>query len=245
MITPLLSDTFCIACSPRSGGNSDRAAALFADAYAAAGGVSPLRLLLRDQPVLPCTACDACKSAIRNSRAVPAGDSASAQSGLHALYGVPENTLLTFGCPQARRDCSASLLNRLAFAGSMCLVSPIYFYHLPAQLKALLDRTQPFWHLNNMRFAGVRARERRCHVILLAAREKGERLFEGSLLSIKYALAGAGIRLADPLLLYGLDAPSALSADNGIQERIREYAENAARIDQQALPDQGSAPDLP
>ena len=244
MRTPLLSDTFCIACSPRAGGNSDRAAALFADAYAAAGGMAPLPLFLRDQPVLPCVACDACKSAPQASGAFSVGAGTSAPPGLHALYGEPENALLTFGCPQARRDGSASLLNRLAFARSMCLVSPIYFYHLPAQLKALLDRTQPFWHLHNMGFEGFRARERRCHVILLGAREKGERLFEGSLLSIKYALAGAGIRLADPLLLYGLDAASDLASDDGIQERIRKYAENAALADISNLPG-GSAPAVP
>ena len=202
-----------LSCSPRPGGNSDTAVRLFAKGYASLASAGSLPIVLREHAVLPCTGCGACRRAI----------------GL-----LPsEATLLNlpgFGCPLTAKDQSAPLLKLLAEAAALCLVSPIYFYHLPAQLKALLDRTQPFWNLDDMDIDCFRGRERSCHVILIGARQRGKRLFEGSLLTLKYALAPLGIRLEKPLLLYGLDSPFALAGDSRAQKQVFQYGRQAAGL---------------
>jgi len=200
-----------LACSPRAGGNSDTAARLFAKGYAAVGGSEPKPIMLREHTVLPCTGCGACRRAMR----MPP------ESGLAS--GVHD-----FSCPLAAKDQSAPLLTFLAEMPSLCLVSPIYFYHLPALLKALLDRTQPFWHLDDMGINHFRDIERTCHLILIGARPRSKRLFEGSLLTLKYALAPLGITLAEPLLLYGLDQPAALAGDSRAVDRVLQYGKQAA-----------------
>ena len=226
----LLSSVGLLACSPRPGGNSDAAARLFAQGYATITGRSPRSVTLREYTVLPCIGCDACRRAICVPPPESGPEASYDQAYLKALFGQTRDGLPRLGCPFTAKDHSAPLLTFLAEAPSLCLVSPIYFYHLPALLKALLDRTQPFWHLDDMGIDCFRARERVCHVILIGARPQGKRLFEGSLLTLKYALAALRIRLAEPLLLYGLDQPTALTEDSRAGERVLQYGGQAAGL---------------
>ena len=217
------------ACSPRPGANSDAASQLFAQGYASVAGQNPQCIMLREYTILPCIGCDACLRAIRGLPQESGPEISRDKAGLKALFGQMHGDLPTYGCPLAIKDHSALLLNVLVEAPSLCLVSPIYFYHLPALLKALLDRTQPFWHLSNMGI-DLWTRDRTCHVILYGARSQGKRLFAGSLLTLKYVLAGLRIRLAEPVLFYGLDKPSALAEDSRTGEQVFEYGKQAARL---------------
>ena len=183
--------------------------------------------MLREYRILPCTGCGACRKAIRDAPRKSGPEGASDRIRLKALFGQSRGVLPKFGCPLAAEDHGAPLLNFLAEAPSLCLVSPIYFYHLPALLKALLDRTQPFWHLRDMGIDLFRFRDRICHIILFGARPQGKRLFEGGLLTLKYALANLRISLAEPLLLYGLDNFSALDDDSRAGERVFQYGKMA------------------
>ena len=45
------------------------------------------------------------------------------------------------------RDGAAALFSHAAAAHLTLIVSPIYFYHLPAQAKAWIDRSQRWWAL--------------------------------------------------------------------------------------------------
>jgi len=132
-------------------------------------------------------------------------------------------------CPQAALDDSRHLFDRLVQAPFLALAAPIYFYHLPAQLKALLDRCQ-FYHQAATRgeFRQPGFRGRRARVILLGARISGEELFRGSLLSLKWALAPLGFELAEPLLLRGLDSPVDLQTRKDFRELLLDYGEAAA-----------------
>ena len=101
-----------------------------------------------------------------------------------------------------------------------CLVSPIYFYPLPAQAKALVDRAQAFWHLSPDRKPGG---GRRLGVVLLGARPRGDKLFSGALLTVRYMAEALGLTAAEPLLLYGLDGADALRSRPDLGERVTEY----------------------
>lgn len=218
-----------LACSPRPGGNSDTAAALFAAAFAEAGGAQPQSLFLRDYQVLPCVACDACAVHARNlarhldrHEAGQETGQETGQDGRSLLMNLP-----LLGCPLSKRDDSATLLRALALAPLVCISAPVYFYHLPALLKGLLDRLQAFWALreNGIRLFGP---PRPCAVMLMGARPRGPKLFEGSLLSLRYALAQTGLEVGESLLLYGLDGPGDLAANARAREETRACARQAA-----------------
>lgn len=121
-------------------------------------------------------------------------------------------------CPQP--DAALPLLRALASAPVACLVSPIYFYHVPAQAKALIDRAQAFWGLPPERKPG---QGRRLGVVLLAARPRGDKLFAGALLTLRYMAEALGLTLAEPLTLYGLDAPDALRGRPDLQSAVGNY----------------------
>lgn len=227
-----------LACSPRKGGNTDAAARLFAKGVARSGcgGVAEI-LYLRNYRVLPCVDCNACgRYAARQAagahtlqeRRFLLEDLASGVSRPGGKTPRPA----PFGCPLTRKDDSAALLRLLAEAPGICLVSPVYFYHLPAQLKALLDRTQPFWRYTETGVDLYAGRPRRhCFVILAGARPRGKRLFEGSLLTLSCVFRGMNAELAEPLTLYGLDGPSDIAAEAAAveRERIMAYGAEAGR----------------
>ncbi|MDR2800079.1 MAG: NAD(P)H-dependent oxidoreductase [Desulfovibrio sp.] len=234
-----------LSCSPRAGGNSDTAARLFSEGCAQGlrGGRGekdregqekpPPVFFLRDFAVKPCIACDACgnttlllKNANRRITLQEFSGSDLEQAGVRNALSHP-----AFHCPLTQSDTSAILLRAFVEASSICLVSPVYFYHLPAMCKALLDRMQTFWRLrtllpgNGKRLFALQRKT--CRVILVAGQKQGRKLFTGALLSLKYALSGIDARLADPLLLRALDAPDDLSRSPELMELIRTYGREA------------------
>lgn len=201
-----------LSCSPRHGGNCDSAAALYARTLSTgADETGPQVEYLRDFAVHPCIACGLCAAQSRER-----------------LYeqAVRQTAPLFWQCPLSKNDDSAYPLKRLTLASSVCIIAPIFFYHLPAQLKALLDRLQPVWlapALLGTEDAAPFA-HRRCRIVLIAGRPKGEQLFTGSLLSLKHALAGLNIELEEALLLRGLDEPDALLTDKKSVFSVEGYA---------------------
>ena len=115
-------------------------------------------------------------------------------------------------------DGALSLLKSLTAAPAACLVSPIYFYHLPAQAKALIDRCQRFWN------GAPPGRGTPFGAVLLAGRPQGERLFQGAELTLRFMAHTLGLKPIPPLCLYGVDAPDALAGRTELRERIRNYA---------------------
>ena len=108
-------------------------------------------------------------------------------------------------CPLARTDDAEAVFAAIAAADVVLWTSPVYFYGLPAQAKALVDRSQRIWavHINTVLPDSVLA-------ALAAARPRGEQLFTGSLLGLKYFFASFGARIADTRTLRGLACPEDL-----------------------------------
>ncbi|GAB6036937.1 flavodoxin family protein [Fundidesulfovibrio butyratiphilus] len=188
-----------VACGPRPGGNTAWAANRIRDALAAQG-LSPVLARLADFDVLPCTGCQAC-----------------AHTPGHA-------------CVLAGQDQAEELFAAIEQASGLFFVSPIYFYHLPALFKALIDRSQRFFaarQAGDLSHVGPQGRQ--AHVCLVAGRPRGAKLFEGSLLTLRYFLWPFGIALAEPLTLMGLDGPGDLAADTEAVPRLDDWTANAAR----------------
>lgn len=186
--------------SPRPGGNSDRAAALFARGVGEATGV-PVRVQhLRRFQVHPCTACYRCQHD-------PARQ-----------------------CYLNGSDQSGALFRQLLDAPSLFLSAPIFFYHLPAQLKAWIDRGQSYWLRRadgDPLLASLPVRP--AWICLVAGRKQGEKLFEGSLLTLNYFLKIFNFEMQDPLTLCGLEGAGDLVAHPGARSALLQLGAEAGR----------------
>jgi len=186
-----------LACGPRAKGNSDRAAELMAQGLAQAGA-APRLAYLRDMAVSPCLGCQRC--------AVSPG---------HA-------------CVLQATDQAETVFGWILAAPLVLFSSPIYFYHLPAGFKGLIDRAQRFYAARMAGDPALAALPRRtAQVCLVAGRPRGEKLFEGSLLTLRYFLWPFNVALAEPLCLPGLDAPGDLRAAPDTEARVAAYAAQA------------------
>ncbi|MBG0777270.1 MAG: flavodoxin family protein [Desulfovibrionaceae bacterium] len=155
---------------------------------------------LRDHQVLPCLACSCC-----------ADD--------------PDGR-----CPLALRDQSAPLFDALCRAPFVCFAAPIFFYHLPAHLKAFIDRGQSFYQRRRAGDAVLAALPRRkAWVALVAGRPAGERLFDGAVLTLKYFLEPFNLELAGTHLYRGVDEPGDLGALEAACEQLEASGSLAAR----------------
>lgn len=197
-----MSRPLVLSCSPRRNGNCDTAASLFMQGMGLEPRLpadkSPVDFLaLREYSILPCISCGQCAR----------------------FSGGP--------CPQEGKDDSGPLLKALYLAPAFCFVAPIYFYHLPSQFKAFIDRGQPQWAIRQTVENAAMPPERKAWIILVGAREKGEKLFEGSLLTLRYWLKPFGIELAPPLCLYGMDGREDLAGDEESKGWVLDYAATA------------------
>lgn len=186
-----------LACSPRKGGNSDLGAELIARGLESAGAGARI-VHLRERSVLPCKGCQGC----------------GPKSG--------------FACPLMKRDQAEELFGLILASPMLFFASPIYFYHVPALFKALIDRAQRYYEARNAGDPVLAAMPKRnAHVFLVGGRSRGERLFEGTLLTMRYFLWPFGAILAGDLCLHGIDAPGDLGADEAAQARVTVFARDA------------------
>ena len=186
-------------CGPRAGGNSDAAGRAFARGLERSG-VAFRIVALREQVVAPCQGCGAC---LAPGHRCPLDRGDDAAEALFAL--VRESPILAFA-------------------------SPIYFYHLPALFKGFIDRAQRHWAVRwNAGPAVPPPPAPPVHVLLVAGRPRGEKLFAGALLTLKYFLWPFYREPGEPCLLRGLDAPGDLARDPSALEAAEAYGRDAVR----------------
>lgn len=116
-----------------------------------------------------------------------------------------------------KEDTAAALYNSLFQLDKAIFIVPMYFYHVPANFKAFLDRAQAWYAVPDEQKP---AKHLHIDLILIGAREKGDKLFEGAKLSIKYAMHCIGANIGTCLCLYGLDKPDDLAKNLQKQQQI-------------------------
>ena len=105
----------------------------------------------------------------------------------------------------AIKDDMRELYPRLLEADRIIFAAPIFFYGIPSQAKALVDRSQALWVRRHV--LGInqdKDRIRKGAFISLGA-TKGERLFDGSILTVKYFFDAVGVKYSLELLVRGVD----------------------------------------
>lgn len=183
-----MNNVLVLQCSPHVGGVSDSVANLFTKGMAEAG-IEARTVALRDYAYSPCTGCGGCArpphKCILANRPLPGQNDACAQV-----------------------DQAEEIFQMINEAQMVMISSPIYFYFLPAHFKALIDRTQRFWMLQGGedRVPLPLSRAKPVLVAMTAGRRRGNLLFSGSLLSLKYFLAPLGAAVRETRLLRGLES---------------------------------------
>ncbi len=186
-----------LAASPHAGGVTDRLAALLAQGLADAGAKAHLTAL-RDVPVAPCTGCRACS---RPPHRCPLSPGSLQGAGSPGRDAPPDGAEAIFAAMRA--------------SPLVCLCAPVWFYALPAQCKALVDRAQRIWQAEGGANLYDGKREKaggKALILLTAGRPKGERLFEGPLLTLRCFFAALRVEIAATRGYRGLDSPEELSA---------------------------------
>ncbi len=124
--------------------------------------------------------------------------------GVEEAGGLPERAYLRnlkispcreiYACKSegrcALRDDMQPLYDSLRDADAIALASPVMFYSVSAHTKAFIDRCQAFWCVKYVRHESVnrsRLAERK-GVFLSVGGSKGQKIFEGPLLTFRYFL---------------------------------------------------------
>ena len=184
-------------CSHRAGGNSFDAANLFRQGVEEAGGEAFIYKLKKFR-IEPCTACGVC-----------------AKDEKHR-------------CPLDGKDFARELFTALKVAPFVFFAAPIYFYHLPSIFKTWIDRSQMHWCAWDAGDEGHRALpERPAYTCLVAGRDRGDKLFDGALLTMKYFLRSFNLHLADPMTLLNTDKAGDLRGNEAAAAALVEMGRNA------------------
>ena len=96
------------------------------------------------------------------------------------------------------------IYNKLLEADAVIVASPMFFYGLTSQIKALIDRCQALWVKRYVLKQEPPGGGRRGAFIGVGA-TKGKELFNGSILTVKYFFEAIGVDYSDELLVHGVD----------------------------------------
>ena len=103
------------------------------------------------------------------------------------------------------RDDMDDIYPKLLGAHVVIIASPMFFYGVSSQGKALIDRCQALWARKHILKQSLPNSGRKGAFIAVGA-TKGKRLFEGAILTVKYFFEAIGVEYADELLIRGVDA---------------------------------------
>jgi multimeric flavodoxin WrbA len=105
----------------------------------------------------------------------------------------------------AIKDDMQQLYEKLLEAAHIIFASPIFFYGLTSQAKAIVDRCQALWVRKYELGMGKEDRRIRRGVFISVGATRGERLFDGAVLTVKYFFDAIGVTYAGDLLVRGID----------------------------------------
>lgn len=118
-------------------------------------------------------------------------------------------------------DQSGPLFQILISAPMLFIAAPIYFYHLPAQFKSWIDRSQSYYlRRENKDQRLVNLPSRPAVTCLVAGRRQGDKLFAGAQLTLKYFLRTFNFQIRDQLSFRGMDAADALQGHHPAKDSL-------------------------
>jgi len=103
------------------------------------------------------------------------------------------------------RDDMQSLYDKLSRADHIVFASPIFFYGITSQAKAVVDRCQALWARRYILDAPKEDDRIRKGIFISVGATKGKRLFDGAVLTVRYFFDAVGVKYAGDLLLRGIE----------------------------------------
>jgi multimeric flavodoxin WrbA len=105
----------------------------------------------------------------------------------------------------AIEDDMQLLYKKLLEADHVILASPMFFYGVTSQAKAIIDRCQALWVRKHVLGMGKEDRRERRGLFISVGATRGTKLFEGAVLTVKYFFDAIGVRYSGDLLVRGID----------------------------------------
>jgi len=113
-----------------------------------------------------------------------------------------------YGCLEAGncsiKDDMQAVYERLLQTDHVILSSPIFFYGITAQAKALVDRCQALWVRRYILKTGTDDKRVRRGAFISVGATRGEKLFDGAVLTAKYFFDAIGVKHERDLLIKGV-----------------------------------------
>lgn len=138
----------------------------------------------------------------------------------------------------AIKDDMQPLYHKLLKADHIIFASPIFFYGLTSQAKAVVDRCQALWVRRHVLGMGKEDNRIRKGVFISVGATRGKRLFDGAVLTVKYFFDAIGVEYAADLLIREIEGKA----------QIRQHPaalQDAFRLGQHLVPPTHSSPISP
>ena len=122
-------------------------------------------------------------------------------------------------CP-IEDDVRDEIYPLLRQAEVVVLATPIFFYNMTAQLKAVVDRCQTFWarkYILKLKDPGANLRR---GFLLSVAATRGKNLFEGLNLTTQYFFDAIGAKFEGSLTYRGIEGPKDMAGHPTVQDDI-------------------------
>jgi len=118
------------------------------------------------------------------------------------------------------RDDMDRVIDLVLSSHHLVVATPVYFYHVPAQLKALIDRFQPLWVRKAV--LGISPRKRGNLVLVACGGARGEGLFQCMLRTFEVLSSCLGLDVFHfHLLVGGVDGRGEVEGIGDLKERAR------------------------
>lgn len=140
-----------------------------------------------------------------------------------------------YGCKKDGRcaieDDFQELYDKLVSCQGMILASPIFFYTVSAQTKIMMDRCQSLWvkkyWIDKRPFGELDPAKKALFICVGAT--KGKKLFDGTLMTVKYFLDTMDMGLWKSLLYRGLDLEDEVEQEPAYLAEARQAGADLAR----------------
>ena len=105
----------------------------------------------------------------------------------------------------AIKDDMQLLYKKLLEADHIIFASPIFFYGITSQAKAVIDRCQALWVRRHVLGMGKEDNRVRRGAFVSVGATQGKKLFDGAVLTVKYFFDAVGVKYSGDLLVRGVD----------------------------------------
>lgn len=120
-----------------------------------------------------------------------------------------------------QRDDMRSVYGLIDAASAIAVASPVYFAGVPAAMKALIDRMQPYWARRYV--LGQAVPSKRPGALLLVRGGGDPYGFTGAEHNVRSAFAVIGVRVAAEEYVTGVDAAGEITAFADVLERAHAH----------------------